>query len=348
MNDSRHTGHSPRRILIVKPSSLGDIVHALPTLTALRETFPSAQIHWLVKEQWAALLERVEGLSKVWPIRPGLRGWLSIFPVLRSAGFDCVVDLQGLFRSGAVAWLTGAERRVGFQNAREGSPVFYTDRITIPTLDMHAVDRYLLLAEALGAKVASRGVLAFGLKSRPEDRQAVADLLQQHGLSSRERWIAVNPAARWPTKCWPVESFAVAADRLQEEAAGRVVLIGGPEDRQTAQQVAGLMSRAPVDLTGKTPVGLLPALLESAAVVLTNDSGPMHIAAAVGTPVVALFGPTSALRTGPYGRGHIVLQQKLPCSPCFSRTCRNRVELECLRNISTDRAVAAVQDRLAS
>jgi heptosyltransferase-1 len=336
------------RILIVKPSSLGDIVHALPAFTAVRTAFPSAEMHWLVKQEWVGILERVEGLTRIWPIAAGLGGWLSLVPGLRAVGFDCVVDLQGLFRSGAMAWLTGATCRVGFQNAREGSPWFYTDRIPVPTRDMHAVDRYLLLAEALGATPGAGAAPAFRLKSRPEDRLAVRHLLQRHGLSEGQRWIAVHPAARWPTKRWPVESFAGAADRLQEKATCRVVLIGGQEDHETARHVAGRMRQTPIDLTGAIPLSLLPALLESAAVLLTTDSGPMHIAAAVGTPVVALFGPTSAARTGPYGAGHTVLQQKLPCSPCFSRTCANRVELECLRSISTERAVAAVQDRMAS
>jgi heptosyltransferase-1 len=245
-----------------------------------------------------------------------------------------------------VAWLTGAKRRIGFQNAREGSPFFYTDRVIVPTPDMHAVDRYLLVAKALGAKVDAPDSVGFGLKSRPDDRRAVADLLRLHGVMDGQRWIVVSPAARWPTKRWPAESFAAAVDRLQESSGCRVILIGGPEDRDTARLVAGFMQHAPVDLTGLTPVALLPALLESAAVLLTNDSGPMHVAAAVGARVVALFGPTSVTRTGPYGQGHTVLQYKVPCSPCFSRTCRNSVMLECLVNVSPSRVITAVREVL--
>ena len=329
-----------RRILIIKPSSMGDIVHALPTLAALRARFPHAHIAWLVKRQWAGLLERTEGLDRVWPVESGVRGWLSEVPRLRAAGFDLAVDLQGLFRSGAIAWLAGCPTRIGFANAREGGPFFYTHRVPVPTLDMHAVNRYLLVATSLGAS--AKGAPEFRLRPLPADRQEVAGLLSRQGLTAGVPWIAVNVSARWPTKRWPPEFFATTADQLQQERVGRVALIAGPDDRAAAQAVKGLMRTVPMDLTGATAPGLLPALLESAVLLLTNDSGPMHVAAAVGTPVVAFFGPTSPLRTGPYSNEHRVLTSGVPCSPCFSRTCRNEVPLECLWSISPDKAVEAV------
>ena len=333
-----------RRILIIKPSSLGDVVHALPTLAALRQTFPHAHIAWLVKRQWAGLLERVEGLDAVWPVESGVTGWLSAIRRLRAAGFDLAVDLQGLLRSGAMARLAGCPTRIGFANAREGSPFCYTHRVSVATTEMHAVDRYLLVAAACGASV--RGAPEFRLRPLPADRQEVAVLLGRHGLPAREPWIGVSVAARWPTKRWPPEFFATTMDHLQEKGLGRVVLIGGPDDRAAAQAVKGLLRTVPMDLTGATAPGLLPALLESAALLLTNDSGPMHVAAAMGTPVVALFGPTSPTRTGPYGNGHRVLRSGVPCSPCFSRTCRNTVYLECLKTISPDKVIEAVRDQL--
>ncbi len=339
-----------RRILIIKPSSMGDVVHALPTLSALRRTFPSAAITWLVKRQWAGLLERAEGLDRVWPVEPSLSGWLSQVPRLRAASFDLVVDLQGLFRSGAIARLTGCPVRIGFVNAREGSPFFYTHKVPVPTPDLHAVDRYLLVAAALGADVGTSprdGTHAnFRLRVGLADREEIADLLGRSGVRVSPPWIAMNVSARWPTKRWPPEFFAAAADRIQEEKLGTVVLIGGPDERAASQAVRSLMRTVSVDLTGETTPNLLPALLESASVLLTNDSGPMHVAAAVGTPVVAMFGPTSPTRTGPYGKGHRVLANQIPCSPCFSRTCRNRVQLECLTSITPDKVIEAVRDQL--
>ena len=333
-----------RRILIIKPSSMGDVVHALPTLAALRDRFPHAHIAWLVKRRWAGLLERVEGLDAVWPVESGVTGWLSVIPRLRAAGFDLAVDLQGLLRSGAMAWLAGCPTRIGFANAREGSPFCYTHRVSVPTTEMHAVDRYLLVAAACGAS--AQGAPEFRLRPLPADRQEVAVLLSRHGLPAREPWIGVSVAARWPTKRWPTGFFATAADHLQKKGLGRVVLMGGPDDRAAVQAVKGLMRTVPADLAGATAPALLPALLESAALLLTNDSGPMHVAAAMGTPVVALFGPTSPTRTGPYANGHRVLRSGVPCSPCFSRTCRNTVYLECLKTISPDQVIEAVRDLL--
>jgi heptosyltransferase I len=336
-----------RRMLFIKPSSLGDIVHALPTLAALRQQSPQAHIAWLVKRQWADLLERVEGIDRVWPVGPGLAGWLSEIPRLRAEKFDLAVDLQGLFRSAIMARLAGCPERIGFANGREGSPLFYTQRVAVPTPDMHAVDRYLLVADALGA--ARPAAPQFRFRISPADREQVASVLGRAGLRTGAPWIAMNVSARWPTKRWPVESFAVVADRLHQEGAGPVVLVGGPDDRADAQRVKTLVKTSSIiDVTGLTPLGLLPALLQSASVLLTNDSGPMHVAAAVGTPVVALFGPTSRIRTGPYGKNHCVLTHPLPCSPCFSRRCTNAIERECLTGIAPAQVVEAVRSRLAA
>lgn len=330
-----------KRILFIKPSSLGDIVHALPSLAAVRRRFPQAHITWLVKRQWAELLERAEGLDRVWAIGSGPAGWLSEVPRLRAERFDLAVDLQGLFRSALMAWLACCPVRVGFANGREGSPLFYTQRVAVPTLEMHAVDRYLLVAEALGA--ARPATPQFRLTIAPDDRQQVSDALARAGVPAGSPWIAMNVSARWPTKRWPVESFAAVADRLYREGAGPVVLIGGPEDRAEARAVQSLAHAASVhDLTGRTPLSLLPALLQSASVLVTNDSGPMHVAAAVGTPVVALFGPTSPVRTGPYGTQHRVLTHEVPCRPCFSRTCRNAEPLACLKGIAPEMVVREV------
>lgn len=334
-----------RRILFIKPSSLGDIVHALPTLAALRRKFPEAHLAWLVKRQWAGLVERVEGLDRVWPVGPGLGGWLSEVPRLRAEGFDLAVDLQGLLRSALIARLAGCPTRVGFANGREGSPLFYTQRVPVPTVEMHAVDRYLLVADAVGAGTREKPQCRFAISSA--DREQVAEVLRRHGLKPGSAWIAMNVSARWPTKRWPLESFAAVADRLHDEGAGQIVLIGGPDDRADARAAKTLMKTAPVDVTGATDVGLLPALLQSASLLVTNDSGPMHVAAAVGTPVVALFGPTSSVRTGPYGTGHRVLARQLPCSPCFSRQCRNPVERECLTSITPAQVVEAARGQLA-
>jgi len=332
------------QLLLIKPSSLGDIVHAMPTLAALRVGFPHTEVTWLVKRQWAPLVEVIRGVDQVCVVETGLSGWLGRVRELRAARFDLVIDLQGLFRSGAMAWLTGSGRRIGFADAREGSPLFYTRRVKVPGAPMHAVDRYLLLAEALGAARPAQPLFEF--VDRPEDRQAVETILAKAGTAASLPWIAINASARWETKRWPPQHFAEAADQLAHALALPIVFIGGQAERQESLAVLALMRTKAVDLTGQTPVGLLPCLLRQAAVLITNDSGPMHIAAAVGTPVVALFGPTDPRRTGPYGSGHLVLTHAVECSPCFSRDCTRAVRLECLTAVRPEQVVRAVQQQL--
>ena len=333
-----------RRLLLIKPSSLGDIVHALPTLAALKSLYPRAAVSWVVKRQWAGLVERAQGVDEVIAVAGGLRGWLSQVPRIRAARFDLVVDLQGLFRSGALAWLSGCSRRVGLASGREGSPWLYTERVPVPAGPLHAVDRYLLVAAALGAPRMESPVFRF--RDRPEDEHAVEQLLRQQGVPRDRPWLAMNVSARWLTKRWPAAHFAEAADALMRDGLGPVVFIGGPAERPESEGVRAMMRTTAVDLTGQTAVGLLPTLLRQAAVLITNDSGPMHIAASVGTPVVALFGPTDPLRTGPYGHGHSILTHDVECRPCLSRQCRHSVFMACLSGIAPEQVVRAVRDRV--
>lgn len=330
-----------RRLLFVKPSSLGDIVHAMPVLDVLRRHYPAARITWLVKREWADFVGRVEGVDEIVSVGPALGGWAGAVPRLRAAGFDLAIDLQGLLRSGAMAWLSGARYRIGFANAREGSPCFYTHRVPVPRSEMHAVDRYLLITDAMGAPRSESPRFRFKLSA--EDVSMVDDLLGERNLGRDARWIAMNVSARWPTKRWPVQSFAALIDELTAKGLGPVVLFGAPSERDSAADVSRLTASSPINLVGQISVGLLPALLRKAAVLVTNDSGPMHVAAAVGTPVVAMFGPTSPARTGPYGAGHQVLRTAIPCSPCFSRRCANANQLECLTAITVTEVFSAVQ-----
>src|SRR5574340_876194 len=244
------------RLLLIKPSSLGDIVHAMPTLTALRTRFPQAEVTWLVKRQWAPLVEVIRGVDRVCAVEEGVRGWLGQVPGLRATRFDLVIDLQGLFRSGAMAWLSGCGRRIGFANAREGGSLFYTQRVAVPTASMHAVDRYLLVAEAVGAERPAEPRFEFA--DRPEDRQTLEGLLTGVGVTPASSWIAMNVSARWETKRWPPQHFAEAADRLSQARALPILFIGGPAERPDSQAVISLMRRKAGDLTGQTPVRLRP------------------------------------------------------------------------------------------
>jgi lipopolysaccharide heptosyltransferase II len=273
----------------------------------------------------------------------GLHGWLAQVPAIRARRFDLVIDLQGLFRSAILAWLSGCPKRVGLATGREGSPLFYTERVSVPTVHMHAVDRYLLVAEALGASMTTPPNFRF--REGEQDAERLRELLLRQGLAQDRPWVAMNVSARWVTKRWPAEHFARTADLLTREGFGPVVFIGGPSERQDSAHVQSIMQTHAVDLTGETEVGLLPALLRQAVALVTNDSGPMHIAAAVGTPVVALFGPTDPVRTGPYGMGHAVLTHDLACRPCLKRRCHYTVPMACLSGVTPEQVIQAVRDR---
>jgi lipopolysaccharide heptosyltransferase I len=334
------------RILFIKPSSLGDIVHAFPVVSAIKTRWPGSRITWLVKRQWADLVERAEGVDHVWPVEMTVGSWIREGLALRAQRFDLALDLQGLFRSGILARLSGAPMRIGFANGREGSPSFYTQRVPVPSPDIHAVDRYLSVAVALGASLPDKP--RFGFRLLEEDMATVRELCRRSGFSVDRPWVAMNIGARWPTKRWPLSSFAAVVDQLHEAHCDPVVVIGSTDDRLHTNRLRALTKSPFIDLSGEIPLGCLPALLSKATAMVTNDSGPMHIAAGLGVPVVAMFGPTSAIRTGPYGVGHHVLTGQVSCSPCYSRVCRHDPELECLHLIQPPHVVDVIRPLLAA
>ncbi len=312
------------RILIIKPSSLGDVVHALPTVNLIRKRFPKARISWLINDNLASLLkrcpvidERIEFPRKRFGRVLQLPQFAEFLATLQGRGFDIVVDLQGLFRTGLMTWATLAPRRIGLSDAREGARFFFTD--IVQASRTHAVDRYLLAARHLGC---ADGPVEFPLGL--EGRAAARPL------------IAINASARWPTKLWGDDNFAELIRRLP---ADRVVLTGSASD---AQRLALLAPNA-TNLAGKTDLFELAELYTRCAVVITNDSGPMHIAAAVGTPVVAIFGPTDPALTGPYGKQHVVLRAGIPCSPCLKVYCANPVNMECMKLITVEQVLMAAR-----
>jgi lipopolysaccharide heptosyltransferase I len=336
------------RTLIIKPSSMGDVVQALPVLTALREAHPEARISWLVSSACADLLEGHPRLDEVILFDRRLAGafwnplaWGEVLRLrrdLRRRAFTAVLDLQGLFRSGLFAWWTGAADRVGFREARELAPVFYTDTVAAPHEALHAVDRYMALARHVGL---ADPKATDHLPVPPAARAAARRRLASEGLAEGDPFAVVSAHARWETKVWPPERFAEVLHRLWAAKGARGVLVGHGADadalgRAIAQRAAGAR---PIDLTNRTTLKELVAIAAEARAMVTNDSGPMHVAAAVGTPVVAIFGPTNPDRTGPHGPGHRVLARRAVCSPCYRRRCPlagGPQALVCLTNVGAD------------
>lgn len=260
----------------------------------------------------------------------------------RRRRYDMAIDLQGLLRSGLFSLMTGAPVRAGFANGREGSPWCYTDRITVPSDRAHAVERYLYLLQELG--VPMRGPITFPLPRWEEAEGWTERLWTEEGIRAEETVCVIHPTAGRAVKRWPAERFAELADWLALQRGYRVVLIAGQAHLPEIFQLRRLTRCRPIDLAGGTSLPQLVALLRKASVLITNDSGPMHLSAAVGTPVVAIFGPTDPGKTGPYGSGHVVLKKDVDCSSC-SRDCCTKGSA-CLTAIGVDEVCHAVEAQM--
>ncbi len=344
----------PSRILIIKPSSLGDIIHALPTLAALRSRFPDAWITWLVKKKWAEILDGNPNLDEVLSVNFDIMQWPSLICTLRRKSFDLVIDLQGLFRSAFLANLSGSSIVVGFAEGREGSPWFYSHRVplSIPKgqswrlWDTHAVDRNLFVAKYLGA---SWTVPEFWLPNHDHDRKTVCEWLHESGVKESDRLVAIAPITRQAIKNWPVERFIQVAQSLVKVDGVKVLLIG-TKDTEVSRLFERELGSRLVNFIGKTKVRQLSAVFDKVHLLISNDSAPLHIAAARGTPIVTIFGPTNPRATGPYGfqHGPNLLTYSLPCRPCGERVCRNAKPLECLTSISVQKVVSQAEEILLS
>lgn len=316
MNKSR----AYRKILIIKPSSLGDIVHSLPFLNALKACVPKAEIHWVVSRGLEGLLEghpMIDRLividkdmwKKISRTAATIREVRALYRLLKGERYDLVIDLQGLLRSGLIAMATRAAERIGFSEAREGSRLFYTKRVR-GGRDVHAVDRYLRIAESIGC---GTGLPLFPFPLLKGDHSQVRDLKKTLG-----DYAVIVPGARWSTKVWPAERFGSVAAGLP----WRSVVVGSAADAEIAERVVASSGGKALSLTGRTDLPELVDLMRGAKMVISNDSGPMHIAAGFSVPVVAVYGPTSPEKTGPYGLTSVVVQSGRGCVPCFRRKCR--------------------------
>jgi lipopolysaccharide heptosyltransferase I len=315
-----HAGIHPRKILLIKPSALGDVVHTLPILRLLRRRFSDAHIAWMIDPSFADLIDSHPDLNEIilFKKKHYARSWrdgaaaMDLFDFktnLRDRKFDLAIDLQGLFRSAWLAFFSGAPVRIGFGNAREMAPLFYTHRVPIRSMEVHAIERYRALAEALGC---AREAVEFDFAISNDHRAQLRRRAENCGVNLDNRFAVLLPGTNWETKKWPAEHFAALVPMLRERLGIESIVAGGPD----APTIPGAMS-----LIGQTTLKQLVALLERAEVVIANDTGPMHIAAALGRPLVSVFGPTNPVRTGPYQRMDTVVRLNIACSPCYKREC---------------------------
>jgi lipopolysaccharide heptosyltransferase I len=328
-----------RKILIIKPSSFGDVIHGLPVLHALSIRFPEAELHWVVAKGFAAILEGHPLIHRLWIIdkdswkNPGKLPntcWElgKLWRDLRKEKFDLVIDLQGLFRSAAIGLFTGTGDRVGFEQAREGAKFSYKYLVRTDT-ELHAVEKNLRFAEFLGCEPADP---VFALPPLSE----IPDIIK-----GMQHYAVIAPSAGTLVKRWPAEYFGRLASLLPFPS----IIVGSRSDAALADEVAHRSNSRAVSVAGKTSLKELGAIVRGAKFLVSPDTGTMHLAAALNVPVFAIFGPTAPLRTGPYGKIHSIIRLELPCSPCFTR--KPCPDWRCIREITPEMVLKVISEKMA-
>ena len=303
-----------KNILIIKPSSLGDIVQALPALTALRKSFPDAEISWLVRREFAPLLENHPHLTgiipfdrkflgKAWYNPSAFASLISFLRSLKRSNFDIVFDFQGLFRTAFFAWCSRCDKRFGMASARELAHIFYTHKVPLSRDCIHLVDYYLKIIRAAGA---SDFTPEFILPRSNAAADSINSLLKSHEVNP-DNYAVLVPGSAHSDKCWPIERFAALAEKISSKFAFSIIATGTAAESPSVEQIKNRSSVPIANLSGHTSLRELIALLRNARLVVSNDTGPGHIAAALARPLVLLFGRSNPARVAPYGRDNCVV-----------------------------------------
>jgi len=341
-------------ILIVKLSAIGDVLHTLPALNAIRKHYPDASITWLVEEDAAPLIQGHKALDRV--LVSKRKRWLKalrsisflntikeiygFIKALRDTRYDMIFDFQALLKSGILIALARGQRRIGFGKGlehMEHSYIFLNERVPAVDMEIHALTRGMMLLNAVGIPT---NEVEYKLPVSDHDRKKIHELMKQHGINGVKSLIVINPMAKWETKLWPSDRFTQLADKIISRYEVKIVFTGSSEDRLSIDRIISDMKHRAINLSGKTTLMELAVLYEKAAFVISTDTGPMHLAAAVGTPVVALFGPTAPWRTGPYGSGNKVVRIDMACSPCFKKQCKT---INCMRQITVSQVFEGIK-----
>lgn len=347
MNESEdqvrcHSEGTPR-ILIVKLSAIGDCLLASPVAEALRKTFPNAKIDWAVHPHCAPVIRGNPFLDEIHivPRKEFVRHLPQISRNLKARRYDVALDLQGLMKSAVISRLSQAKRRVGPAEAREFAGLFYSESVSRQLEHLHVVPGYLELAKAIGAQLDDEPSMLMPFSS--EDVAHVESLLD---FSTSQPKVVLNPSAGKAIKQWPAERFGQLGQRLIDELGAQIVVTGAPADRELANRVlSGFRdSNAVHDVVGKTNLNQLAALLSKIDLFIGGDTGPMHIAQASGTRVLAMFGPTDPTILGPRKPIHQIATLNEKCSPCRHRECP--IGRPCLENMSVDWIFAIAKSML--
>lgn len=328
----------PRKILVIKLRYIGDVLLATPVFAALRARFPDCHLTALVNPGTEGVLRHNPDLNDTWVLerRDPVKQLLFLKKV-QDGRFDTVIDLTDADRSAILAYASRAPRRIGFNETGVWRGHCYTHIVKADTKSRPRIERELCALQPLGiAPVATKPVLG----TSPEDDRSALALLADMGIAQSQRFVLLQPGARYWFKAWPADRFAKLADLLAEQASCRILIGGNAKERELGRQIAAQARCAPAVLSGQTTLTLYAGLLKHASLVVSNDNGLMHMAAALGTPVVALFGPSDPAEWAPYGTVAEVIYKGLDCRACFHPGC-TRGEDSCMRQITVDEVFAA-------
>ena len=323
-------------ILIIKLSAIGDVIHALPVSYAIKETYPEARLTWAVEPPARELLVDNPYIDDILvfekkKFKTSLRSfWENFGPLrqkLKAGYFDISLDLQGLGKSAALAYFSGASRRYGTADMREGSG-WISKSVHGPNARGHIVERYLDVARAIGCRVER---VMFPVAIAAADQETARQRLVQAGVPEGRAYAVLAMGANWPNKRWPVRDYAALADWLFEHRVIPVFVGGGLLDEHLIDDIIRLALVPPMNLVGQTTLKQLAAVIAGASIVIGGDTGPVHLAAGLGVPTVMLMGPTDANRNGPYGQIENAIEVNRPCRYCWKRACPKG--LDCLAAI---------------
>lgn len=330
----------PKKILIVKPSALGDIVHSLPFLNAVSKKFPDAKIDWVVARGLDPVLNNHPMINKLWIIDKG--NWKKLSQIkttvkelkqlaadLKNEKYDLAIDLQGLMRSGLITKMTGSKYRVGYKEAREGASVFYTHKVPCKWKEMHAIDRYLKVAEYIGCDIKK---VEHVFTDFDQDPLIISELPKEY--------IVMAPSAGKEANRWPASRFGQLAAQLPFPT----VAVSSQADASVVDELVANSKGKAISLAGKTSIMELAAVIKKAKFFISNDTGPMHIAAALNVPVFAIFGPANPEKTGPYGDIHTIISVNAPCSPCYAKKKCNH--WTCLDSLTVEKVITMINKQL--
>ncbi len=322
----------PARILVIKLSSLGDLFHALPTVHLLKAGL-SATVDWVTQPEYVELVRCFTDVDRViaFPRRRFIRRAAGFLRELRLERYTHIIDLQGLLKSAAVARLARGDDRIGPSFHREGAGFLYSRVAGVRNRQRHAVEESLDVLRLLGRPA---GPVEFPVR------------FPKAQLADPAPRIGIVPVSRWPTKNWPAESFTAVARTLRSEARASIFLLGGPDNVTACAKIAGQLGGPLVNQAGRLSLVETGSVLAGLDLLIANDSGPMHMAAALGVPVLAVFGATDPGRTRPFGASHRVEHLGLPCQPCFRKTCQfgdNR----CLAGLAPERVATTALEMLS-